>query len=33
MRFEANDEEALQRIANAFKESILAVEPKLDFPF
>ncbi|WP_246540710.1 phosphomannomutase/phosphoglucomutase [sulfur-oxidizing endosymbiont of Gigantopelta aegis] len=33
MRFEANDEEALQRIANAFKESILAVEPELDFPF
>ncbi len=33
MRFEANDEEALQRIASTFKEAILAVDAKLEFPF
>lgn len=33
MRFEADNEEALQRIATTFKEAILAVEPKLEFPF
>lgn len=33
MRFEAENEEALQRIATTFKESILAVEPQLVFPF
>jgi len=33
MRFEADNEEALQRIASIFKQAILAVEPELDFPF
>lgn len=33
MRFEADNEEALQRIASIFKEAILAAEPKLEFPF
>ncbi|MDX2506013.1 MAG: phosphomannomutase/phosphoglucomutase [Gammaproteobacteria bacterium] len=33
LRFEADDEVALQRIANVFKEAILAAEPELEFPF
>ncbi len=33
MRFEADSEEALQRIANTFKEAILAVAPEIEFPF
>ncbi|MCK5647529.1 MAG: phosphomannomutase/phosphoglucomutase [Gammaproteobacteria bacterium] len=33
MRFEAENEEALQRIATVFKDAILAVEPQLVFPF
>ncbi|MCW8929621.1 MAG: phosphomannomutase/phosphoglucomutase [Gammaproteobacteria bacterium] len=33
LRFEADNEEALQRIANVFKESILSAEPTLEFPF
>jgi phosphomannomutase/phosphoglucomutase len=33
MRFEADDEEALQRIASTFKSVLMAIEPKLKFPF
>lgn len=33
MRFEADNEEALQRIANKFKGAVLAAEPELNFPF
>jgi phosphomannomutase / phosphoglucomutase len=33
MRFEADDEAALQRIANLFKEAILKAAPGIDFPF
>ena len=33
MRFEAENEAALQRIAMTFKEAVLAVEPTLEFPF
>jgi len=33
MRFEADNEEALQRIATTFKEALLAAEPSLAFPF
>jgi phosphomannomutase/phosphoglucomutase len=33
MRFEADDEQALQRIANTFKDVIVAVAPELKFPF
>ncbi len=33
MRFEAENEEALQRIANIFKEAILRVAPQVEFPF
>lgn len=33
MRFEADSEDALQRIASQFKNTILAAEPKLNFPF
>ncbi len=33
MRFEADSEEALQRIATTFKEALLAAEPSLIFPF
>ncbi len=33
LRFEADDEEALQRIASTFKSALMAIEPKLKFPF
>jgi len=33
MRFEADDEPALQRIATVFKDAVLAIEPELEFPF
>lgn len=33
MRFEADNEEALQRIANSFKAALMEVEPGLEFPF
>ena len=33
MRFEADNEEALQHIANSFKAAIMEVEPGLEFPF
>lgn len=33
MRFEADNEEVLQRIANSFKAAVLEVEPELEFPF
>lgn len=33
MRFEADNEEALQRIANKFKTAILSTAPELQFPF
>ncbi len=33
MRFEADSEDALQRIATVFKDAILAVDPGLEFPF
>ena len=33
LRFEADNEESLQRIANAFKAAILAAAPELQFPF
>ena len=33
MRFEADNEDALQRIANSFKSAIMEVEPGLNFPF
>jgi len=33
MRFEADDEPALQRIATVFKDAVLAIEPNLQFPF
>ncbi|MCP3849712.1 MAG: phosphomannomutase/phosphoglucomutase [Gammaproteobacteria bacterium] len=33
MRFEADSEEALQRIATTFKEALLAADPSLIFPF
>ncbi|MEX0606883.1 MAG: phosphomannomutase/phosphoglucomutase, partial [Halofilum sp. (in: g-proteobacteria)] len=32
-RFEANNEAALARIQNAFREQILAVDPDLELPF
>ncbi|MCU7938243.1 MAG: phosphomannomutase/phosphoglucomutase [gamma proteobacterium symbiont of Bathyaustriella thionipta] len=33
LRFEAANEAALQRIAMAFKDAVLAIEPELEFPF
>ncbi|MCU7799098.1 MAG: hypothetical protein KZQ70_02855 [gamma proteobacterium symbiont of Lucinoma myriamae] len=33
MRFEAENEAALQRIATTFKDVVLAIEPTLEFPF
>jgi len=33
LRFEAENEAALQRIAGTFKEAILAIDPELTFPF
>ncbi len=33
MRFEADNEKALQRIANSFKAALMEVEPGLEFPF
>ncbi len=33
MRFEADNEEALQRIANSFKSALMEVDPGLKFPF
>ncbi len=33
MRFEADNEEALQRIANSFKAAVMEVDPELEFPF
>jgi phosphomannomutase/phosphoglucomutase len=32
-RFEADTQEALERIQNAFREQILAVQPDLELPF
>ncbi len=33
MRFEADNEKAVQRIANSFKAALMEVEPGLEFPF
>jgi len=33
LRFEADNEAAMQRIANTFKETLLAAAPELEFPF
>ena len=33
LRFEANDEETLNRIQNTFREQMLAVDSSLELPF
>jgi len=33
MRFDADDEAALRRIQNAFREQLLALAPDLQLPF
>ena len=33
LRFEANDQETLEKIQATFREQLLAVDPKLKLPF
>ena len=33
LRFEADNEEALSRIQNGFREQMLALKPDIDLPF